>query len=160
MVGCTPQIFPHPLLRRYGFIFRNCPINTASLRTVSPSFLSGCGLIIAGSIIRLCCYRAMGKLFTFQLALLPEHTLIKHGPYSVVRHPPYTVSAFPLVYAGPGSLLYEIGGAGLFVAGVCLVARGMRRRSNTEDRLLSKQFGEEWDRWARRVRWELCPGIF
>ena len=34
--------------------------------------------------------RALGRLFRFELAILPGHKLIKHGPYSVVRHPSYT----------------------------------------------------------------------
>ncbi|KAF8837034.1 hypothetical protein BDN67DRAFT_909969, partial [Paxillus ammoniavirescens] len=36
------------------------------------------------------CYRVMGRWFTFNLALLPEHKLITSGPYTIVQYLSYT----------------------------------------------------------------------
>ena len=33
-------------------------------------------------------------------------------------------------------------------------------RVPTEDMVLRKQFGEEWDRWAEKTRYRLIPGIY
>lgn len=57
---------------------------------ISPSFLVGLALIVAGASIRYKCYNEMGKLFTFEVSLRKGHKLITTGPYSVVRHPGYT----------------------------------------------------------------------
>jgi len=140
----------------------------SNLQKVSTPFLCGCILVALGSLGRLYCYRAMGRLFTFHLAVLPDHKLITHGPYSVVRHPSYT-ALIPLsigvllVYVGPGSLSYEIWGPRLFHIGVvlcCTLWWFLERRSRIEDRVLKREFGKEWEDWARGVRWMFIPGIF
>lgn len=146
----------------------NYTINACNLQTVSKPFLCGCGLIAAGSFLRLYCYRAMGQFFTFQLALLPNHKLITSGPYALVRHPSYTAiiliaAGFPLVYMRSGSLLYEIYGRRLAQVSVALVvglALALGRRANVEDRVLSKEFGKEWKDWAGLVRFKIFPGLF
>ncbi len=33
-------------------------------------------------------------------------------------------------------------------------------RSSEEDVVLSKQFGEEWNEWAKSVRYRLVPGVY
>lgn len=82
--------------------------------TVNPAFLVGTFLIVAGSLIRWSCYRHLGKLFTFEVAVQEEHHLVTSGPYSVVRHPSY--SGMLMIFAGfliwqgsPGSWVRESG---------------------------------------------------
>ena len=43
-----------------------------------------------GLAIRLSCFRAMGRHFSFLHTTLTGHQLISSGPYGIVRHPSYT----------------------------------------------------------------------
>ena len=56
----------------------------------TPLFFLGAFLAALGGYIRYCCFRALGRLFTFEMSIRDEHELITDGPYGVVRHPSYT----------------------------------------------------------------------
>ena len=130
--------------------------------------------MVAGAIIRMQCYREMGKNFTLQVTILKEHKLIMSGPYSYVRHPSYT--GIYLCFAGmtiwcvvQGSWLresevYKVPLAWLALApvmiNILLIAAAPFRRIPTEDEMLKKTFGKEWDEWARKVPARLVPGIY
>ncbi|KZT21797.1 hypothetical protein NEOLEDRAFT_1158072 [Neolentinus lepideus HHB14362 ss-1] len=148
--------------------------NAASLICVSPRFLVGVAVTLAGTMVRYHCYRTLGRLFTYQLSFREDHQLITHGPYAIVRHPSYTayIAAFTglcISWFSEGSWVRESGilesgfgrgtvGAlffsGLSIVGVC-VWRPIR-----EDRALRIQFGEKWDEWARRVPYRIFPYIY
>ena len=50
-----------------------------------------CGLMAAvGGFIRWCCYRALGRMFTFEMSIRQDHRLVTNGPYAYARHPGYT----------------------------------------------------------------------
>ena len=57
---------------------------------LSPLYLFGVLLLAIGAAMRQVCYDALGRFFTFQLAVFKEHKLVTSGPYSIVRHPSYT----------------------------------------------------------------------
>lgn len=135
---------------------------------------------------RLACYHSLGRLFTFELTIHKEHTLVTSGLYSIVRHPAYTGSILQSIAVlfclfGTGSWMRECGWLGeggvlgLFgrrkgsvigrVAFSFLLARWtyvgymMVRRTKTEDKVLRRQFGAQWDLWATRVPYRLIPGV-
>ncbi|RDB30415.1 Protein-S-isoprenylcysteine O-methyltransferase B [Hypsizygus marmoreus] len=141
---------------------------------LTPLSTVGMILIISGSLLRVHCFRTMGRFFTFKIGLRDNHQLVTWGPYSVVRHPSYTgvfgmYIGIVLWYGSPGSWVRESGlletvlgkaiiGSFATVIMVSLVA--VTRRTWEEDKLLSSAFGEKWDEWARRVPYRLIPGIF
>ncbi|KAI0685349.1 hypothetical protein BC835DRAFT_1408851 [Cytidiella melzeri] len=137
----------------------------------------GTSLAVTGSLLRLTCFRTLGSMFTFDLTILPKHTLVTSGPYAYVRHPSYTGSL--LLYLGialinltPGSWLAEsglLGGTGKF--GVALRAVGGVTwwcwwfvvgftRCKAEDDQLHKTFGKEWESYAARVPHWFVPGLY
>jgi len=143
-------------------------VSAWGLQNISRPFLAGCALVFAGSFLRLYCYRTLGEYFTFQLAVLPNHKLVKSGPYAVVRHPSYTAIllialGFPLVYQAEGSISHRIWGPGLLkvayglVAGLGII---LGQRARVEDEVLKAEFGKEWEGWANDVRFKILPGIF
>ncbi|KAH9931198.1 hypothetical protein B0H21DRAFT_97132 [Amylocystis lapponica] len=150
------------------------PAHSAASITITPVFLVGCALVMLGAAVRIQCYRTLGRLFTFELALRRNHELVTHGPYTVVRHPSYTAllagcSGIALCHVDRGSWLRECGAldtlGGKAVAYgwmVCLAYATMTLSARTlqEDRVLQKEFGEQWTRWAGNVRYRLFPGIW
>ena len=133
---------------------------------MTASFLIGTFLIIYGGVIRWQCYRALGRLFTFQLSIRKDHQLVTSGPYAVVRHPSYTSGFMCFIGAifmdcTQGSWLRDSGVLndvlvksvftfwGVFMTCFCAL---ILPRLNEEDTLMKVQFGKQWDEWAGRVR--------
>ncbi|KAE9389463.1 hypothetical protein BT96DRAFT_773830, partial [Gymnopus androsaceus JB14] len=142
--------------------------------TTTPIFLVGFFLTVCGACVRWSSYHALGPFFTFELSIHDEHKLITRGPYSVVRHPSYVGSL--CVFAGilfcifgPGSWIYECGWWDLvsvkifamFVTAVHMTTVFLLlSRMGTEDKMMRKEFGLQWDEWAKNVPYKLVPGIF
>lgn len=63
---------------------------------LSPLFVFGTLLTGLGGYIRYRCYRALGRLFTFEMSIRNDHKLITDGPYGIVRHPGYTGILFTI----------------------------------------------------------------
>ncbi|KIJ13046.1 hypothetical protein PAXINDRAFT_81831 [Paxillus involutus ATCC 200175] len=132
--------------------------------------LVACLIALLGMSIRLWCYRVMGRLFTFDLALLPKHKLITSGPYAIVRHPSYTggyltLSGATLAHATRGSWAYECGAiysvwgiAWAVLVGVSFAI--VVERCTREDRILHAAFGKEWEEWSQKVRWRMVPWVY
>lgn len=145
--------------------------HTVAARKFSPQLIVGLSLTTAFSALRFTAFRTLGRFFTYQLSILPNHKLVTHGVYSYVRHPSYT--AVPFVYAGilltvtaPGSVLYDYLGVSLtrkLIIGLALaITRGTYIfvcRAGVEDKVLRKEFGKEWEEWARVVKYKFIPGV-
>ncbi|KAI0061096.1 hypothetical protein BV25DRAFT_1870840 [Artomyces pyxidatus] len=146
----------------------------ASAVRLTPHFLLGAAFVVAGTVLRLRCYRVLGKHFTYRLTLWDGHKLVKRGPYAYVRHPGYSAVlcldvGSTLVVFGPGSLFREEqwlgspwGRAFLWVWGLCRGAEVVYvfYRPVLEDRLLKERFGTEWVMWARKTRYRLLPFVY
>ncbi|KAJ7174613.1 hypothetical protein C8R46DRAFT_1252382, partial [Mycena filopes] len=147
--------------------------NPPTTRLTAPLAV-GSLLIICGALLRLQCYHALGKHFTFEMGITHNHRLITTGPYNYVRHPSYTgavLAYFGLLmyYCSPGSWFREcvfkgsILGAvfcASYILGMSLVVAGLLARIAKEDEGLKREFGAEWDMWAVRVPFVLVPGIY
>ncbi|KAH9855506.1 hypothetical protein C2E23DRAFT_866653 [Lenzites betulinus] len=107
------------------------PAPAAFARTLTsphPLLLLAAAAACGGAALRLACFRALGALFTFELAISPTHTLVTGGPYARVRHPSYAgVYAVLLgasgVMGAPGAWLREA----WLAPSVCAVVQGARR---------------------------------
>ncbi|KAJ8522288.1 hypothetical protein ONZ45_g1080 [Pleurotus djamor] len=161
------------LLEIYSSLY-NAPAN--SLRTLpsfTPAFLIGASLAVSGSLLRLWCYKTLGKLFDFQFRIHPDHKLITSGPYSYVRHPSY-LGAFSMrlgvvmVVFAPGSWMIEYGrlhilsilAGGFWCVDEAIVIIMLWKRMRAEDEGLRKKFGDEWDRFEQKVPYRLVPSVY
>ncbi|KAF7354626.1 hypothetical protein MSAN_01376000 [Mycena sanguinolenta] len=141
---------------------------------LSPSAVFGFFLVASGALLRLLCYRTLGKYFTFETGITRNHRLITTGPYSLIRHPSYTGAVLAyfgllLYYGSRGSWFMEcvfkgsIAGT-IFCAGyifsTSLVIAGLLSRISKEDEGLQGEFGPEWDAWAARVPYILIPYLY
>lgn len=123
-----------------------------------------------GTYIRLDCFRALGRLFTFDLTILPNHKLITDRFYAYVRHPAYTGSMLLIIgltlsHLTPGSWLTErcIPHFGAFVVATLWWAWTWSvgiSRADAEDKEMKKLFNGEWDAYAARVPWWFFPGLY
>lgn len=141
---------------------------------LSPSFLAISAIGLAGGALRYQCYRTLGQFFTFELAIHKGQKLVTEGPYRYVRHPSYTawivgtlgVALMPLTR---GSWFYESDfvktqrgkvalafGAAWWLFGVF----GLTRRITTEETMMKRKFGEEWEVYIKRVPYRLVPYVF
>lgn len=145
-------------------------IGPDSLRS-TPYFLIALVTVLFGSLLRIICFRTLGTLFTFRVAIRKDHRLITSGPYAYVRHPAYlglNLVSLAIVHAifSRGSYLSECLSAGWMAEGwvmliqVLVIFPGTHKRAIMEDELMKKQFGKEWEEWARSVRYRIYPGIW
>ena len=173
IIAVLAREFPSPLSDRIlSALFRD-PSRVENL-AVSPTFVVAFLLLVLGAAWRKRCYDTLGRFFTFQLAVLKEHKLVTTGPYSVVRHPAYT--AFIMTDVGclmalllPGSYIYESGmledlwvvaGLALWTMLHVAIALTAVKRIPVEDEVLKKQFGTQWDDWARKTPYKLIPYVY
>ncbi|KAI0755376.1 hypothetical protein C8Q80DRAFT_1217024 [Daedaleopsis nitida] len=180
---------PHPPIRPLHRPPRSsmspCPPSSASLIRPTVPFFTGLALVAAGTALRLACYRSLGPFFTFDLTLLPKHKLITSGPYNYVRHPAYAGSLLVLAGLGltdlsPGGWIAECVSSGRPTGGVFTATALVGtvawawiafavwyawwlsvgvRRARMEDAALRKEFRDQWDTYATRVRWWFVPGL-
>ncbi|KAH9924401.1 uncharacterized protein B0H18DRAFT_1119938 [Fomitopsis serialis] len=141
---------------------------------LSPTFLAACAIGVAGGALRYRCYRTLGRFFTLELAVHKGHKLVTEGPYRYVRHPSYTAWSLGSVGVGlmsvtRGSWLRESGLLetqwGRMAFAFCTLyilygTVGLTVRAPTEDEMLRREFGEEWEAYARRVPYRLVPYVF
>ena len=111
-------------------------------------------LLLAGLALRFWAIAALGRLFTFNVAIREGHRLVATGPYRWIRHPSYAGALVAFVALGIG-----LGDALALAALVVPVLAGMLYRIRVEERVLCREFGEAWDAYAAR-RWRLVPGLW
>ncbi|OBZ71847.1 putative protein-S-isoprenylcysteine O-methyltransferase [Grifola frondosa] len=162
----------HPLSRRVLDVLLQ-GASGSSIRTSRASVI-GWALLAGGTLLRLVCYRHLGRFFTFELALHDNHKLVTSGPYSIVRHPSYSgiiaaVAGVVLIQLGAGSWWEALGlwrgfwgvACGLaWVAIWSVIPGSAAMRTRLEDIVLRREFGQEWEDWAKRTPYRLFPGIY
>ncbi|KAH7911531.1 hypothetical protein BJ138DRAFT_1085453 [Hygrophoropsis aurantiaca] len=141
---------------------------------VTPAFLTGAALMTSSGLLRWLCYRTLGRFFTFQLSVRKEHALVTEGPYSIVRHPSYTgmfmgFAGFCVMNGSRRSWLRTSGVLNIPIVRVfglvafsvfAMTVACLGMRIPKEDEMLRKKFGDEWENWARHVRYRLIPGVW
>lgn len=111
--------------------------------------LAGAVLALTGALLAAWAKARLGRFFSPQLGVQPEHRLITNGPYAVVRHPMY----LGLIDFILGSALFW-NDVGLLVVGLLFVLWFSAQR-RIEERMFAQHFGEAWTEYARRT-----PALF
>ena len=113
----------------------------------------GVVLFAAGGALRIWPVFILGHRFSGLVAIQPGHTLVTTGVYGIIRHPSYL-----------GLLINALGWALAFRSGVgvlltALLIPPLLARIRAEERLLSMQFGGEYQAYCNRT-WRLIPGLY
>lgn len=96
-------------------------------------------------------HHTLGRQYAAKLEIQKDHALIEAGPYNKVRHPMYTVFIlFSLAVALIASNL-------LILIFAILIAIPFHWISRNEERMLTDQFGEEYQSYMQRTGRFLPP---
>ena len=106
-----------------------------------------------GGVLRLAPIFVLGRRFSGLVAIQPEHRLVTNGLYGVIRHPSY-LGLFVLML---GWGLAFRSGVGVVIAVLSLGV--LLARIQAEERLLSENFGAEYDAYRART-WRLIPYVY
>lgn len=146
----------------------------ALLLSITPSFSLGFALSMLATFVRVCCFKELGTLFTFEVTVRPGHKLVTTGPYAYVRHPSYTgtflnISGVVIMHFAPGGwnracgIMRTAGGGGmvgtyLFLSVFSIVS--LWKRASVEDAQMRETFGEKWVEYRRAVPYRFFWGLF
>ena len=114
---------------------------------------TGVALFAIGGVLRLWPVFVLGDRFSGYVAIQPGHTLVTTGIYSVIRHPSY----LGLLISALGWGLAFRAGAGVLLAALLIVP--VAGRISAEEKLLSTEFGGEYDAYRARTS-RLIPGVY
>ncbi|RWD93232.1 isoprenylcysteine carboxylmethyltransferase family protein [Mesorhizobium sp.] len=160
-IGVKRDTEPH-LLQSFGLMFAMIAafllprvqlfafVNFAPVNAVLSSV--GVVLAVAGMFLLVWARQTLGRNWSQTVSAKQDHELVTSGPYRRLRHPMYT-----------GGLLACIGSAivvgGPFVFLLLLLGAIFIWRVGAEDRLLARQFPDEFPGYARRTN-ALIPFVW
>ncbi len=110
--------------------------------------------LLAGVALRWSAILTLGRLFTVNVAIDRDHSLILVGPFRWVRHPAY--SGLLLAFLGVGLSLHNWLSLAVVMVPISLA---LLYRITVEERALRERFGESYERYAART-YRLVPGVY
>jgi len=142
---------------------------------LTSAIVFACVAMAVGGAIRVSCYSSLGHMFRWEISIQSSHKLITTGPYSIVRHPSYPGLAFTtlgylILLFAKNTVLHEciVPGIGRWIIWIIWSMVLFRSwgvywlfsRTIAEDRLLKKEFGEQWEQWAAKTKYRCVPYVF
>ncbi len=144
------QLLGMALLVLLGF----CDRRSVAVLPESPvTRLVGLALLVAGGGLMFASVLYLGRLYSAEVTLQKDHRLVTTGLYGVIRHPRY----LGLLVLVLGSALVFRSWIGLAADVVLLVT--LLWRISDEEKMLQREFGEEWEAYAKRTR-RLVPWVW
>ena len=109
--------------------------------------IAGVALFAAGLILRWWAIVTLGRFFTVDVVIEPDHELVERGPFRLARHPSYTgvllaFVGFALTLRNWAALLVVI--VPIFVA--------FARRMNVEEEALRGALGDRYAEYTKRTK--------
>ena len=111
-----------------------------------PWALAGAALAVAGVLLAFWARASLGRNWSGRVTIKQDHQLILRGPYAFVRHPIYTG-----LLAGMLGTALIYGRARCFV-GLLICALALWLKSQTEEKFMLQQFGEQYAHYRQKVR--------
>ncbi len=117
-------------------------------------FVVGIMAIVSGTGLRWYAIRTLGRFFTRDVAVTPDQTIVKHGPYRRIRHPAYSGTFLTMLGVG----LAVTNWASTLVLLTCVFA-GHLYRVKVEEKALVQAFGQTYIDYMQRTR-RFIPLLF
>jgi protein-S-isoprenylcysteine O-methyltransferase len=115
---------------------------------------AGVALFVTGLLLRWWAIITLGRFFTVDVAIEPDHELIERGPFRMVRHPSYT--GVLLAFVG---LALTLGNWAALLAILVPIGAAFIHRMNVEESALSGALGPEYTDYMRRTN-RLVPFLY
>ncbi len=119
-----------------------------------PLFWAGSGLMLAGIAFRAWAVRVLDRYFTVDVAIGPDHRLIRRGPYRTLRHPSYT-GALATFYG----FALALGNVWSLAVIATVVTAAFLWRIRVEEAVLRGAFPADYADYARETR-RLIPFVW
>jgi len=111
-------------------------------------------LLVSGLVIRWAAIVTLGRLFTVDVAIHEDHTVVETGLYRFVRHPSY--SGLLVAFLGVGVFFFNW----LSILGLMIpVVLGVLNRVETEEKALIDSLGNAYSAYCARTR-RFIPGLW
>jgi protein-S-isoprenylcysteine O-methyltransferase Ste14 len=110
-------------------------------------------LALIGMSGTLYCRSILGRFWTAETTVRPDHQVIERGPYGVVRHPIYL--AVSVQYLGTAMVFP----AWWLIVAVVIAVVAYGLKANLEDEFLTRTLVGYAD-YRRRVKYRLLPGVW
>jgi protein-S-isoprenylcysteine O-methyltransferase len=111
-------------------------------------------LFVTGLLLRWWAIITLGRFFTVDVAIEPDHELIERGPFRMVRHPSYT--GVLLAFVG---LALTLGNWAALLAILVPIGAAFIHRMNVEENALSGALGPRYTDYMRRTN-RLVPFLY
>jgi protein-S-isoprenylcysteine O-methyltransferase Ste14 len=129
--------------------------NSNNLIYQTPEFsYLGLFFIFMGVFFRLLVVKYLGEFFTVNVAIKPNHKLIKNGFYRYIRHPSYTFSL--ITFLGLAIVLNNW--VSLFLL-LCPIFLAISYRISIEEKALLAKFGKEYLNYIENTK-KLIPYLY
>ena len=115
---------------------------------------AGVALFVTGLLLRWWAIITLGRFFTVDVAIEPDHELIERGPFRMVRHPSYT--GVLLTFVG---LALTLGNWAALLAILVPIGAAFIHRMNVEESALSGALGPQYTDYMRRTN-RLVPFLY
>ena len=116
--------------------------------------LAGVALFVTGLLLRWWAIITLGRFFTVDVTIEPDHELIERGPFRLVRHPSYT--GVLLAFVG---LALTLGNWAALLVMLVPIGAAFIHRMNVEENALSGVLGPQYTDYMRRTK-RLVPFIY
>jgi protein-S-isoprenylcysteine O-methyltransferase len=115
---------------------------------------TGVALFVVGLLLRWWAIITLGRFFTVDVTIEPDHELVERGPFRMVRHPSYT--GVLLAFVG---LALTLGNWAALLVILVPIGAAFIHRMNVEENALSGALGRQYTDYMRRTK-RLVPFIY
>ncbi len=112
-------------------------------------------LLVSGVTVRWTAITTLGRFFTSNVAIRPEHRLVRTGIYRFTRHPSYT--GLLLTFYGLGLSCRNWVSAALIAVPI---TAAVLYRIRVEEAALTEAFGQEFLEYRKSTPAALFPGLY
>ena len=116
--------------------------------------LVGVALFVLGTALRWWSIVLLGKFFTVDVAIAPDHRLVESGPYRFLRHPSYTGALVAFVGLG-----LTLGNVYSLLVMLIPITLAFLWRIRIEEAALTGALGASYRDYCVRTR-RLIPGLY
>ena len=115
---------------------------------------AGVALFVTGLLLRWWAIITLGRFFTVDVTIEPDHELIESGPFRMVRHPSY--AGVLLAFAG---FALSLGNWAALLVILLPITAAFVHRMNVEEDALSRALGLRYTGYMRRTK-RLVPFVY